>query len=324
MDATTVRLASIRIDGGTQSRVEIDEGVASDYAAAYRGGAAFPPPDVFYDGDEYWLADGFHRVAALRLIERDMIGCTVHQGTRRDAVLFSVGANAAHGLRRTNADKRRAVETLLRDPEWSGWSDREIARKAGVDHKTVGRIRSSMGNSPTLDENANDSLVRYVTPEGLVAVQPAQKTCSECGETGHDRRKCPRLVAEDPKPPGPALARAPLSLSSQAEEGTREWVIDTLTDGIAQVRTAIEAARSALTSTGRALKTAEGPRKPVMSSEAKAAYRGALAALKSALSELDAMTPARECAGCVGPGCGDCRGTGWVSVSIDSIAGKSA
>ncbi|MGT2479599.1 hypothetical protein ACU4GR_13540 [Methylobacterium oryzae CBMB20] len=33
--------------------------------------------------------------------------CEVRQGGLRDAILHSAGANAAHGLRRTNADKRR-------------------------------------------------------------------------------------------------------------------------------------------------------------------------------------------------------------------------
>lgn len=31
----------------------------------------------------------------------------VLRGTKRDAILYSVGANSTHGLRRTNADKRR-------------------------------------------------------------------------------------------------------------------------------------------------------------------------------------------------------------------------
>ena len=44
-------------------------------------------------------------------------------------------------LRRSNADKRRAVETLLADEEWRGWSDREIAKRAGVDPKFVGNLR---------------------------------------------------------------------------------------------------------------------------------------------------------------------------------------
>jgi hypothetical protein len=36
------------------------------------------------------------------------------------AVSYAVGANASHGLKRTNRCKRNAVMTLLKDPEWSG------------------------------------------------------------------------------------------------------------------------------------------------------------------------------------------------------------
>ena len=58
-----------------------------------------------------------------------------------DAILYSVGANAAHGLRRTNEDKRRAVMKLLNDPVWAGWASREIARRCAVDDKTVLALR---------------------------------------------------------------------------------------------------------------------------------------------------------------------------------------
>jgi hypothetical protein len=43
--------------------------------------------------------------------------------------------------RRSNEDKRRAVQTLLSDPEWSGWSDREIVRRCGVAPSSVGALR---------------------------------------------------------------------------------------------------------------------------------------------------------------------------------------
>ena len=58
--------------------------------------------------------------------------------------IASLGANGSHGLPRTNADKRRAVEILLRDPEWSQWSDREIARRACVHHQMVGAMRREL------------------------------------------------------------------------------------------------------------------------------------------------------------------------------------
>lgn len=64
--------------------------------------------------------------------------------TKRDAVLYSVGANSTHGLPRTNIDKRKAVMTLLEDGEWSQWSNREIARQCAVDEGTVRKYRNEL------------------------------------------------------------------------------------------------------------------------------------------------------------------------------------
>jgi N6-adenosine-specific RNA methylase IME4 len=134
----------IRIDGGTQPRAEINQLVVDDYAEAMKSGAEFPPVVVFFDGAEYWLADGFHRWRATRQAESKDIAARVEKGTQRDAILFSVGANASHGLRRTNADKRRAVGVLLADKEWVKRSDRWIAEKCGVSQPFVGGIRSQL------------------------------------------------------------------------------------------------------------------------------------------------------------------------------------
>ena len=141
MDEITLSVAAIRTDGGTQPRSTILRDVVEEYAAAMADGAKFPAITVFYDGAEYWLADGFHRLAATETAGSLTINCDVRQGTRRDAVLHSVGANAAHGMRRTNDDKRRAVRVLLEDAEWSQWSDREIARRCGVSPSHVGGLR---------------------------------------------------------------------------------------------------------------------------------------------------------------------------------------
>lgn len=152
----------IRTDGGTQPRATLDQNVTQDYAQAMLEGIEFPPVTVFYDGTNYWLADGFHRYHATCQICHESIVAEIRQGTRRDAVLYSVAANSTHGLRRTNADKRRAVETLLCDEEWARWSDREVARRCGVDHVFVGRIRSSLVTI-TSEERT------YTTKHGTVA-----------------------------------------------------------------------------------------------------------------------------------------------------------
>ena len=121
-------LSQIRCDGGTQPRAAIDDATVNEYVEDMKNGANFPAVTVFYDGADYWLADGFHRLEASIKAGFSEINTLVKQGTRRDAVLYSVGANAKHGLRRSNADKRRAVTTLLEDSEWSQWSNNAIRR----------------------------------------------------------------------------------------------------------------------------------------------------------------------------------------------------
>jgi hypothetical protein len=155
-----IRLGKIRTDGGTQARVGTDQQTVEGYAADIEKGDRFPPIVVFFDGEEYWLADGFHRLAACAMAKRDAIGAIVKQGTRRDAVLYSCGANAANGLRRTNADKRRAVELLLGDDEWGRKSDRWIAEKCGVGHAFVSKLRPQLSTVDSSPRQGQDGKTR--------------------------------------------------------------------------------------------------------------------------------------------------------------------
>ena len=141
--AETLSLDQIR-DGGAQMRVEMTEAIIQEYAEAMVAGDVFPPIIVFFDDSDHWLADGFHRTGAAKMLGRESIDADVRQGTQRDALLYGIGSNAKHGLRRTQADKRKAVATLLADEQWSKWSDRKIATAAGCDHKTVGKIRREL------------------------------------------------------------------------------------------------------------------------------------------------------------------------------------
>lgn len=142
--ATPLAVGTIRTDGGTQARAEVQQATVAEYVAAMTAGATFPPVVVYHDGTDYWLSDGFHRLAAVKALGGATIAAEVRQGTRREAVLHACSANATHGLRRTNADKRRAVETLLRDPDWQQWSNHEIGRRCAVDPKTVAAVRQEL------------------------------------------------------------------------------------------------------------------------------------------------------------------------------------
>lgn len=164
-----LQITEIRVDGGAQPRAWLDEATWKEYAEAMTEGATFPPVTVYHDGGDYWLADGFHRIKAAKHIGMIEIAADVRQGDRRDAILFSVGANADHGLRRSNKDKRRAVETLLRDEQWRQWSDREIARRCGVNDKTVAKVRAEL--SPVTAEIRSEKPTErtYTTKHGTTA-----------------------------------------------------------------------------------------------------------------------------------------------------------
>jgi hypothetical protein len=157
-----VKLADIK-DGGAQARVEMSHLIIQEYAEAMRNGDIFPPVIVFFDGTDHWLAEGYHRLEANKQIGRDSISAEVRSGTARDAILFGIGANASHGLRRSQADKRRAVERLLTDPEWAGWSDRKIAEAAKVDHKTVAKVRRELSGEIPTAESMNGEIPKVPT-----------------------------------------------------------------------------------------------------------------------------------------------------------------
>lgn len=158
--------------GGTQFRVGTIEDTIEAYAEAMRAGAILPPIIVFDDGEGYWLGDGYQRIEAALRCGEDHIEADVRQNYegetgQRAAVLFACGANEEHGLRRTNADKRRAVERLLADPEWGTRSDRWIAEMCRVGYTLVARIRAELpaaGSSSQPSESIEDAAPKELGP----------------------------------------------------------------------------------------------------------------------------------------------------------------
>lgn len=151
-----VPLNAIRLDGGTQIRTGIDEAVVTEYAEVLGAGRHLPPLCVFEDDGDYWLADGFHRWHALKKIGRTEALCYGYRGSRRDAQLAAVRANHHHGLRRTNEDKRRAVEIVLSDKEWSQNADRWVAEVCGVSHTFASAVRNQLATVASCQQGGID------------------------------------------------------------------------------------------------------------------------------------------------------------------------
>src|SRR2546428_8679825 len=97
----TLALEQIKQDLSIQKRVGgLQSARVREYSTAMKNGDTFPPVVVFHDQekDEYWLSDGFHRCVAAKEAGLTEINADVQVGTRRDAILYAVGANAAHGI----------------------------------------------------------------------------------------------------------------------------------------------------------------------------------------------------------------------------------
>lgn len=136
-----IDIKRLRMDGGTQHRVKVNPEAIADYCAAYLDDKKMPPVQAVYDGAHYWLWDGFHRIAGAVEAGKKGINVEITRGTQRDAFLLSLGANDAHGIRRTNEDKRNAVRAALQDSDLAAMSDREIAKICGVYHQLVATMR---------------------------------------------------------------------------------------------------------------------------------------------------------------------------------------
>ena len=155
-----LNIGALVLDQKLQSRTEINEDTVADYVEAVKRGDEFPPVLAYFDGVHYWLTDGYHRYHAHKQAGRAGIDCEVVNGTFRDAVLRATSVNSKHGMRRTYADKRKAVMTLIDDIEWDTWSNIEMAEHCGVSASFVSNLRSESGKK--------SDVVTYKTPTGKV------------------------------------------------------------------------------------------------------------------------------------------------------------
>jgi hypothetical protein len=155
-----LNIGALVLDQKLQSRTEINEQTIEDYSDAIKMGDEFPAVLVYFDGVHYYLTDGYHRYHAHKKAGKAGITCEVVNGTFRDAVLRATSVNSRHGMRRSVADKRKAVMTLVEDFEWDTWSNAEMAAHCGVSPSFVADLRTSAGKT--------SDVVKYKTATGKV------------------------------------------------------------------------------------------------------------------------------------------------------------
>lgn len=210
MPKLKVPIESIEIDPAVLPRVEQNDVFVGEYAEILRlDQKAMPPPVVFFDGKQNWLADGAKRLAAFKRIGVEQPICDVRKGPRSEAVFYASGANKEHGVRLTNAEKKQAVENCLADKECAMNSDPVIAEQCGVSQSMVFQARAKRETGITAKKRKTKS-GRVVTVAG--------------GRKGGRKKK------KGPKPKKPPSAGEPVfdALNDEVPDWCREVFVDRL------------------------------------------------------------------------------------------------
>ena len=154
----SVSLASIVIDHRFQTRAAMDAGVINDYVDAILVAGCWPFPPIKVVSQ--FVVDGFHRVEAVKRVIADRGTAVDLRRSLQDipcervsvdllnddvpdlALQHALAANHTHGLRRSQADKRRSVELAIE--QWAIESDRQIAKLTGTTHPFVAKVRREL------------------------------------------------------------------------------------------------------------------------------------------------------------------------------------
>lgn len=163
-DIKLIHLVDIRLDGNTQYRDAVDKHTVKEYAESMRDEAAFPPVKCTFDGNHYWLWDGFHRYMASEAAGFKAIRVEYTNGSQEDAQDLALGANGRHGLPRNTATKRKQVEAALSMERHAHKSDRDIARLCDVSHTFVAVVRNPETKKKRDNNRASSFLRRAVEP----------------------------------------------------------------------------------------------------------------------------------------------------------------
>jgi hypothetical protein len=150
-------LSAIKVDHALQSRVATSMEYQREFSEAMLRGDEFPPITVFEDAKgKYWLADGFHRYGARKIVAKSDrkfqgIRAEVRKGSRDDAMVFSAGANQKFSIPRTKEDIKKAIFMLLGIEDWQNKPIATLSSHVGCSNSTLRKYMVDYFNSRGLD-----------------------------------------------------------------------------------------------------------------------------------------------------------------------------
>jgi ParB-like chromosome segregation protein Spo0J len=299
----------IQIDRGTQFRASINDAKVGEYSEILDGVTEWPfdtPCEVFFDGTDYYLVDGFHRYLGAKRIGRASVRCVIRDGSLRDAIKFALSANARHGLHRSNEDKRKAVDFALCDVEWRRLSNRAIAELCGVSEYLVRDM---------VNENRNEEKARADQHQD----SPAIKSQVEEKRTGRDGKSYSQ----------PKLKQEPEEDAAEPEyadvEQDEEQPVETQAEKLSPAKQAIQ--------NGKQLQPLQTAVNDLLNMVGNIPHMEGLELFHARINRirkdieavkghLVTVRPHSVCPRCNGVGCPQCGNHGWVSSATLKELGK--
>lgn len=313
----TIKISDIDVEGSIQVRTKIDPDTVRDYAEHILAKKPPLPPIIVFGPDsrgKFFLSEGWHRLKANEVAGNNTIVATIKTGGWRDALEHALGSNATHGLRRTNADKRRAVELALK--HFDRMSDAVIAEKCSVSHRLVVKVRQEQPMHRAYVDQARkvvgkDGIERTIPPP------PTRKPITLQADMGTRAIPTPpsRPIPMPPDPvepepvPEPETGQLPKDIKGRPIPpdcvpmwDRRNEILDLLR-AISDVRTRI--------------KDAQEDRDPLFCGKDQGRplinFSSAIAHLNQIYDDIKAALPVRVCPVCQGLGCKHCSGLGLIS-----------
>jgi ParB-like chromosome segregation protein Spo0J len=149
LEAVT-ELGAMRVRELDRAHVELIAELSGDW----------PPILLWSDGNR--IVDGYHRVAAARLLKMTCIQVEWFDGTAEQAYIESIKRNTKCGLPLTLRERVEAATNVLE--QQSDWSDRRIAVLCGLSASTVARVRGETLASSNANRLGSDGRVRPSRP----------------------------------------------------------------------------------------------------------------------------------------------------------------
>lgn len=318
-----IRLDSITVDSSIQPRASnVDQAHADELAQAFRNGDSIPAIVVYTTDDKtYILSEGFHRCEGAKRANVEYVTAEIRKGDKKAAALNAMASNQSHGLKRTNADKRRAVtETLKLVPDWS---DRKIAEHLGVDNGFVGDVRRQLlpGNSSIDPQPAT---VASSTPATRTGKDGKQRPATQPKKTKAKPAPSQVVTLGDDAPEPVNEPEPPFTESEQPNTIERDGMGNPVPDCVADtfgdpaLKNVVERIRQA----HREIVSIESHVKTTLQKKAQfwpfAHYGKSMESLlnaadhvATAMAQLESGLPYCVCPKCHGEGCIHCRQAGY-------------